>query len=348
MQVSFAAIILPILSLGILIAQELPQFTATVRSVAVDTSVTVGQRPIEGLLSEDFVVQDTDALRKVQSMRSGGLPLDIVLVSAEGRVSTFDQAFFRDESENYLADRTQNAAANVLRRTGPQDRVAFVTYALDPHIDLPFTNDRERIAAAIRRLGTQEGKKVITTTTTEFLALEYAVHMLADVTPPDPVERAQRRRLIVVLRGVNAAQGPSAPVSSAPAENALIHRLWEHNVMLSSIRVTSPRMSKVAEASLIPPEYRTGPIHSVAGGVGYSLGVEYLAHLTGGDALTFLNPQDPDDLITRLRQRYILWFDQPANLPPGQERKITVELSPEARQRFPDAVVQARQGYVTR
>ena len=348
MQLSVFARVFAVLSFGIAVfGQDPPLFTGGVRSVAVDTSVTVGQIPVESLLSNDFVVQDNGAVQAIHLISSGDLPLDIVMVCAEGRVSTLDQAFFRDESEHYVAERTQNAAANVLRRTGPQDRVAFVTYALDPRIDLPFTTDREQIADAIRRLGIREGTKGATTTTTEFLALEYAVRMLADATSPDPIERARRRRLIVVLRGINAAQGPSSPVLSAAAENTLIHRLWEYDVILSSIRVTSPRMSRVAEISVIPPEYRTAPTHRVRN-VGHSLGVEYLAEVTGGDTITFLSPQDPDDLITRLRQRYVLFFDQPPNLPPGQERKITVDLSPEARKRFPDAVVQAREGYVTR
>jgi hypothetical protein len=57
---------------------------------------------------------------------------------------------------------------------------------------------------------------------------------------------------------------------------------------------------------------------------------------------------DPRDLLTLLRQRYTLWFNQPSDLTPGEPRTIKVELSGAARPRLPDAVLNAREGYVTR
>ena len=74
----------------------------------------------------------------------------------------------------------------------------------------------------------------------------------------------------------------------------------------------------------------------------------HIAQATGGDAVQFLDPKDPADMLTPIRQRYLLWFRQPDGLAAGEPHKISVERSAALRERYPDVVVRTREGYVTR
>ena len=49
----------------------------------------------------------------------------------------------------------------------------------------------------------------------------------------------------------------------------------------------------------------------------------------------------------RASQRYALFFNLPDGVQPGQERNIEVDLTPAARQRYPDAEIRYRRVYMT-
>ena len=61
----------------------------------------------------------------------------------------------------------------------------------------------------------------------------------------------------------------------------------------------------------------------------------HIAQATGGDRIVAMDPRHPRDLLTPLRQRYTLWFNQPSERIPGESRTIQVDLSEAARRRFP-------------
>jgi hypothetical protein len=50
-------------------------------------------------------------------------------------------------------------------------------------------------------------------------------------------------------------------------------------------------------------------------------------------------------MLLHMRKRYSLYYPMPVGKP-GQVRRVTVELSPAAKMRHPDASVLARKGYV--
>jgi hypothetical protein len=51
--------------------------------------------------------------------------------------------------------------------------------------------------------------------------------------------------------------------------------------------------------------------------------------------------------LTRIRQRYTLYFNLPEGVQPGQERNIAVDLNQEARRRYRDAEVRYRRAYMS-
>lgn len=73
--------------------------------------------------------------------------------------------------------------------------------------------------------------------------------------------------------------------------------------------------------------------------------VHAFARQTGGEAMDAADAADSfKRIVERIRTRYTLDYAPPA-AETGAYRRIRVDLSPSARRRYPDAVIQARTGY---
>jgi len=90
----------------------------------------------------------------------------------------------------------------------------------------------------------------------------------------------------------------------------------------------------------------------IAHGAGFALsigpyrGAGYAADKTGGDILKTNDAAEGlREMMHRLRTRYSLYYAVPQGRS-GEERKIRVQLAPDAAKRYPRAVVRARTGYV--
>jgi VWFA-related protein len=277
--------------------EERPLFTASTNSVVVDASVTGDQRLIEGLQREDFVLLDNGQPRTIAGLAHDELPLDIVLVSqtplstfstglwdnrglvperriGDSDVVTLRRSAFASPREN-IAQRLMNAAAVAVLGSRPVDRVALVSYGRDPRIDLRFTSDRKAIAAAIRRYGDPENGDENVVVSSEALAIEYAVRMLADVERDDPKARTSRRRLIVLISNI---QGVGTPYADEP----IIRRLWDQNIVLSVIDDARP-----TEA--------TKSVQRSSGGESQTIlfrryNAVHIAQATGGDRIVTMDP----------------------------------------------------------
>ncbi len=129
-----------------------------------------------------------------------------------------------------------------------------------------------------------------------------------------------RRRAIIVI-----TDDKGVPARPAVVRNVL-HDLWRANAVVLGVIVHSGEVM----VSIGPP-YR---------------GARYAADQTGGDILkTDDAAEGLQEMMHRLRSRYSLYYA----LPPGrsgEERKIRVQLAPDAAKRYPRAVVRARTGYV--
>jgi hypothetical protein len=64
-----------------------------------------------------------------------------------------------------------------------------------------------------------------------------------------------------------------------------------------------------------------------------------MSRRSGGESLPVDDGGALETTLTRLRQRYALHFNLPEGVKPGQERDIEVQLSADARRRYPDAQV---------
>lgn len=74
-------------------------------------------------------------------------------------------------------------------------------------------------------------------------------------------------------------------------------------------------------------------------------GILHFAARTGGDVLEGAHPGARlDEMIRRIKARYVIHF-KPVQTDSAAARKIRVDLTPEARRRYPNAVVRARTSY---
>lgn len=213
------------------------------------------------------------------------------------------------------------------------DRVAIVTYGRDPHIALRFTGDRKAIGKGIERAVSADQPYDNIVVSSEAVAIEYAVRTIGEVEHDDPNARANRRRLIILISNIFG-------VGAGYADEPVIRRLWDRNITLSVIEnsqrgaatTTVQRTGGGDSQTILFRRYN--PIH--------------IAQATGGGRIVALDHQNPGDLLTPVRQRYTLWFNQPSDAKPGESRTIKIDLSAAARSRFRAATIRAREGYVAR
>jgi hypothetical protein len=188
------------------------------------------------------------------------------------------------------------------------------------------------VAGAIKRFDDPANGDENIVISSEAIAIEYAVRMLADVERDDPGARTSRRRLIVLVSNIFG-------VGIRYASEPVIRRLWDQSIVLSVIDDAQPTRGTTTVQRSSGGESQTilfrryNPIR--------------IAQATGGDRIAALDPRQPEDLLSPIRQRYTLSFHQPAGVAPGESRTIRVELSEAARRRFPDATIRAREGYLT-
>jgi Ca-activated chloride channel homolog len=111
--------------------------------------------------------------------------------------------------------------------------------------------------------------------------------------------------------------------SRAPDESAIVHELWNSDAVLSELILSGAHETKIVESGANAIVDRTGGATIVAG--------------TPGDAFR--------DSVHYVRSGYAIYYAQP-DATPGSERKVQVELTPEAAKRYPGVRVHARSGYI--
>ena len=204
-----------------------------------------------------------------------------------------------------LREAAQHAGA-ALGQLGRRDRVAILVFATRPRMAVEFTGD---FAGAALAIPDALNFPRAGTNTDIHLAVKYAAEYLRVNA------RKSRRAILIVSDNV---EGPS-PVSDLTVENAL----YETGAVLNGIVVTgSVRMPSILRM------HRT---------------VHRFAEKSGGEVMEGPRPGERlAAMIERIRRRYVMQFYAPAG--EGFHR-LRVELSPEARRRYPRAIVRARAGY---
>jgi VWFA-related protein len=235
------------------------------------------------------------------------VPLDLILLLD---VSGSVQKYLRD-----IAAISRSA----LRELGPQDQVAVMVFSRDSWIEQTFTAVQEDIADAIDKASHEQP---VGSGTRIYGAIQAASRYIGDET-----SASVRRRAILVVTDNDG-------MSYAVHRDDLIRNLFNTNVVLDAIAVgRHPHPPLPRAGAVINPDFTFDDVFPVA-------------EATGGEAVAASKPQDRlGEMLIRLRSSYSLIYHMPPDVVPGTYRKIRVELTDEARRRFPAATIAARDGY---
>jgi len=287
-------------------AQDATVFKTAVSLVHVDAEVVDGTRLLSGFHKEDFQVFDNGSQQKILYFSAEETPLDLILL--------FDMSGSMQPKLAHLAISAHAALAQL--RKG--DRVAVMVFTTKSRIAGPFTDDMREVERTIN-------EKV-------FGKASGGTHILRAVNDAAGYflkeQRTERRRAVLIVTD-NHGQ-PSGHT------NAVVRALWEADALLCGLELRSSGETAILGVrAVLSPTSAFMNMESMTG----------VVEKTGGDLIKSHDPgADFEEMIHRLRLRYMLVYAQPPGKP-GEERKVKVELSEDARKENPKAQVRARYGY---
>jgi VWFA-related protein len=190
------------------------------------------------------------------------------------------------------------------------DRVAVANFNADAWLIGEFTDDLNEVEKTVARvvdLRFGGGTHILSAIDS---AGEY-FHKRAD---------PQRRHAILILTDDDGQYSAS--------EKSVVNHLWADDILLCGLIIPTPMSQR---------------------GIAWREGEENMlgaAAKTGGEVV---DADDPGhtfrEMLRRIRRRYSIYYSMPAGRP-GSSRRVAVDLSPQGRNRYHDAQVLARKGYV--
>jgi VWFA-related protein len=290
-----------------------PIFRTGVSDVRVEVQATGPDgEPIRGLTATDFLVTDEDRPQGIISCDQASERASLVLlmdVSAS--------------MQSYLASITHNAE-EALRVLRPGDRVAIVVYAKTAETHQDFSDNLAETARQIPLAISGHDVGYTTNINSAVLVAANLIERSADVMDGHSVDPG--RRAILILTD-NLGMNRLLP------DDVVIRELYRAETSLNAIVV-----GRAIRPAPPGPGAERNPESTPAD-------VYHLAEETGGDVIhSESSEQAFRTMIERIRFRYTLAYRAPQALP-GAFRRIHVDLSPDARRRYPGAVLRARTGY---
>ncbi len=207
-------------------------------------------------------------------------------------------------------------AERALAQLHPGDRVAVMLFARDAKVRTGFTADISRVASGIRGGlsddslggGTAINSAIISA------ALEF-----------QKTEQRGRRAMLIVTDNMS--------LNYRVSDDEVLHQLSDANAVLYGMLIgKGRRLSAPKPGTYVNPDFTPSDIAK-------------LAELSGGE---FAEASQPGEMLAqlaeRIRGRYSLEYEAPPSAP-NAYHGIRVELSGDARERYRNAKIRARDGY---
>lgn len=312
-------------------------FKSDVAMTRVDAQVVDSDgRIITGLEKNDFVLRLNGKVVPIRNFASENVPIDILLLlDVSGSMQPHVQ-------------RIAYAAQQALNVLAPHDRVAVMVFDTRTRLKLPFTSNHADVTNALDRLLRWESFRGGTFITAAMIsAADYVQHQA----------RPEARRAVVILTDDETQDSEDEP----RVERALARA----NAMLSFLQ------APYEEPGMGPGGGRPhGTWGGGGGGIGlpggmgwpggggiglpggggrmggidpsHSAGTSEIATDTGGDTMRVDDASALQDTLSRLRQRYALYFYLPEGIKTTDQRDIRVDLAQEARIRYAQAEIRYR------
>ena len=281
-------------------------FKTGVADVRLDVQVTQGQNLVKDLTKDDFVVTDEGQQQALVSFSHGDEPLNLILLlDISGSMQTYIEQIAQ----------TAREALNHLR---PGDRVAIMVFAKKTAVHQGFSDN---LAETARQIGGAVTKWDVGNTTQINSAVVDAAHYMQAHAGPGG------RRAILILTD-------NLSMSYQLTDGQVIRELNKADAVFNAIvtgRAIRPDLPGPRALSKDPDLTPANVFH--------------LAEETGGE---WVKAGEADatftEMIERIRSRYMLAYHEPESSP-GVFRHVTVELTPAAHKRYPQAELHNRNGY---
>jgi VWFA-related protein len=287
-----------------------PTFKAGVSDVRVEVQATdPAGEPIRGLVASDFQVTDEDHPQQIVSCDQASERASIVLLmDVSGSMQPYLQTITHNAEE----------ALKVLR---PGDRVAIMVYAKTAEMDQDFSDNLAETARRIPPAITGHDVGFTTNINSAVLVATNLIEQRADTMNGHAIDPGRRAILIIT---------DNLGINHLLPDDVVIRELYRAETSLNAIvvgRAIRPGPNSQHDAESTPAD------------------VYHLAEETGGDVIHAESSEEAfRTMIERIRFRYTLAYRAPQAIP-GTFRRIHVDLSPDARRRYPEAVLRARTGY---
>jgi hypothetical protein len=317
-------------------SDEAVTFRSDVSLVRVDVQVMDGSRAVTGLRQEDFVLRENGREREIKNFASEKMPIDVL--------------FLLDVSASMRphVQRVANAARQALGVLAEKDRVGIMVFDRSTRIRLPFRDSRDNIDREFQNVLRAEGFRGGTDITRGMLdAADYV----------DQNARRDARRAIIIVtddetelqrddeRVLDALNRAHAVMSALIAPDAMAGRNMgggypppmmgrRRGIGMGGIGVGMP-------GGGYPTNYPTN-----GGSRTHSAGTSEIARESGGESLPVDDASALETTLSRLRQRYSLYFQLPAGARRGQQRDVEVSLADAALRRYSYADLRYRRTYI--
>jgi VWFA-related protein len=294
-----------LLALALLAQDDVPTFRTEVNLVRVDAQVTDANGGDISGLRQQDFVVYDEGERR-EVMHFGRESESLDLVLVVD-VSGSMWRYLRDLS---------TTTATTLEQLRPSDRVALELFASRPEVTVPFTTEFRKIETAL--VGSMY-KQTLGRGTALNEALLTAAEYLKDNSA-----KGTRRAILIVTDN----EGSRAGVT----DEQVVRAVSGADSVLNAIVVGAPEDQ--IRARYVDPNAPKAP------------DVFRFAKQSGGEAVTSDRVADAlKNTVAELRTRYALQYSAPPGVETGKQRRIRMELSPEARRKYPGAVIRARESY---
>jgi VWFA-related protein len=320
-------------------------FRSDVSLVRVDAQVLDrDNRTITGLRLEDFLLTENGQRREIRNFVSENMPVDVL--------------FLLDVSASMRphVQRISSAAHQALRVLGDQDRMAIMVFDRSTRVRLAFRSSKDDVEREFEALLRHEKFNGGTDITRGMLdAADYIGRE----------GRRDARRAIVIL---------TDDQTEFERDDERVGRALDKADAVMSALIAPDAMGNM---SSMPGSGRGYPSHGrgrggigmggiilpgSGGGVGgyppqyprqgggsrtHTAGTSEIAEQSGGDSYRVDEASALETTLTRLRQRYALYFQLPEGARTGQQRNVSIALSDAAARQYPSADVRYRRSYIS-
>lgn len=327
-----------VMALTLRAADDPVVFKSDVAMTRVDAQVVDSDgRIVTGLDKADFVLRLDGKVVPIRNFANENLPIDILLLlDVSGSMQPHVQRIAR-------------AAQDALSVLAPHDRIAVMVFDTYTRTRLPFTSDHAEVTKSLDRILRSESFHGGTRITTSLIsAADYVQHQA----------RPEARRAIVILTDDETQDSEDEP----RVERALTRA----NAVLSFLQAPYEPPTAGGYPGGGRRRGTWGSGGGWPGGVGWpgggggvglpggrgptgggydpshTAGTAEIAADTGGDTMRVDDARSLEDTLSRLRQRYALYFYLPEGAKSAEDRNIQVDLAQYARIRYAQAQIRYR------